>query len=124
MDPTALMQSLMDVVAGIEVTAQDSTEVLSDQVLDHFSRSRVMVLIVANAGSGDAPDVAVGTIFSPSRLIGLHGRTGADRRFESSKLGLHLFFDPMQELHNLSISDLYPIQREQVRLDLSNGPTQ
>src|SRR5258707_5749435 len=113
----------MDVVAGIKITAQDSAEVLSDQLLDHFSRPRVMVLRIANDGSGDAPDVAIAAIFSPPRFIGLHGGTRANLRFERIELGLHLCFHPMQQFHNLPTADRDPMEREEVHLDLSNGQT-
>ena len=82
-----------------------------------------MVLILAHAGSGDAPDVAIAAIFSPPRLIGLDSGTVANLRFERIELGLHLCFHPMQQFHNLANADRDPVQREQVRLDLSNGQT-
>ena len=117
------MQSLMDVVAGIKVTAEHTPKVIPDQARDDFSCPRVMVLIIADAGSGDTPDVAIGAIFSPPRLIGLDRRTGADLHFECIQLGLHLVFESVEQFHNLSAADRDPMQREQVRLDLSNGQT-
>jgi hypothetical protein len=53
--------------------------------------------------------------------IGLDSRTGVDFRFECIEVGLHLGFEPVQQLHNLSTADRDPVQGEQVRLKLSNG---
>ena len=96
----------MDVVAGIEVTAQDSTEVLSDQVLDHFSRSRVMVLIVAHRRRTDTPDEAILAIFSPPCLIGLHGRAGSDLLFEHCHQWFQMSFSTVQQFGDL-VDDLF-----------------
>src|SRR5271167_1653745 len=123
MHPTALMQALMDVVACVKVTAQDSTEVLANQFFDHFPSTRMMVLVVANAGGTHRPNVAIEAIFSPPRFIRLDGWTGADLHFERSEVRLHLGFDPVEQLDNLSTTDRDPVQRKQVRLDLSNGQT-
>src|SRR6266568_2910559 len=120
MHPTPLMQSLMDVVGGIEVEASHSTVVFADQVFDHFPSTRMMVLIIAKRGGTHRPDVAIEAILSPPRLIRLDGRTGANLPFECIELRLHLLFDPMQQFHNLSTADLDPVQREQVRLVLAN----
>jgi len=59
------MQVLMDVVPGVKVTAQDSAEVLANQLFDPFPSTRMMVLVVAKRGSTDCPDVAIEAIFSP-----------------------------------------------------------
>ena len=115
------MQALMTIVAGIEVAAEHADVVRADQLFDHFPFSRMMVLKIADVGRGDTPDVAIRAVFSPPRLIGLHRWTSADLHFERSQLGLHLGFEPMQQLHNLSTADRDPVQREQVDLDLSNG---
>lgn len=123
MDPTALMQSLMDVVACIKVTAEHAAEVLADQLFDYFTPTRMMILILVDAGGTHRPDVAIAAIFSPPRLIGLDRRTGADLLFERLKVGLHLCFHSMEQLHNLSNADCDPVQIEQVGLDLSNGQT-
>ena len=82
-----------------------------------------MVFILTNAGCGDAPDGAIAAIFSPPRLIGLDGGTGAQLRLERIELGLHLCFHPMQQFHNLLNADRDTVQREQVHLDLSNRQT-
>src|SRR6266568_4880987 len=123
MHPTALMQALMAVVACIEITAEYAAEVLTDELFDHFPSTRVMVLKIADARRGDTPDVAIDAIFSPPRLIGLHRRTGADLPFERSEMRLQLCFDPVQQFHHPSTADPDPMQREQVRLDLSNRQT-
>src|SRR2546421_10797601 len=120
MHPTALMQALMTIVAGIEVAAEHAAVVLADQLFDHFPFSPMMVLKIADVRRGDTPDVAIGAIFSPPRLIGLQRWTGADLPFERSQLGLHLGCEPMQQLHNLSTADRDSVQGEQVGLDLSN----
>jgi hypothetical protein len=67
MNPTPLMQALMDVVAGVKIAAQDSLELVADQLLDHFPSAGVMVLVVAHRGSAHTPDVSIEAIFSPSR---------------------------------------------------------
>src|SRR5438128_1139459 len=106
------MQSLVDVVAAIEVTAEHSAEVLPDQVLEHFSCPRVMVLIIADAGSGDAPNVAVASIFTPSCFIGLDRRTRSDCAFEGLQSGLHMLLDPVEQFDNLSDTHLEPMHSE------------
>src|SRR5258708_10448753 len=123
MHPTALMQALMAVVAGIEVTAKHPAVVLTDQLFDHFPATRMMVLLLADAGRAGTPDVAIEAVFAPPRLIGLHRRTGTDLPFERSEVRLHLVFEPVQQLHDLSNADPLPVQGEQVRLDLSNWRT-
>src|SRR5947209_26227 len=113
----------MDVVARIKIAAEHTVEVLTDQLLDHFTSTRMMVLVIANAGSGDAPDVAISAIFSPSCFICLDGWTSADLRFECIELGLHLLLEPVEHLNDLSTADLHPMQCQQVGLELSNGQT-
>src|SRR5260370_3254260 len=115
------METLVDVVCGVEVTSKHSLKVLANQCFDHLPPTRMMILILANAGSGDAPDVAIGAIFSPSRLIGLHRWTGADLPFERIELGLHLVFQTMQQLDDFSTADRHLMDRLQVALDLPNG---
>src|SRR5215472_5923557 len=102
MHPAALMQALMDVVASIEVTAEHAVVVRADQLFDHFSSTRMMVLVIANARGIHRPDVAIDAIFSPPRFISLDCRTGPDRSFERIEVGLHLCFDPMKQFNNLS----------------------
>src|SRR5436305_11892938 len=99
MHPTALMQALMTIVAGIEVAAEHAAVVLADQIFDHFPFSRMMLLKIADVGRGDTPDVAIRAVFSPPRLIGFHRWTTADLPVERSQLGLQLGFEPMQQLH-------------------------
>src|SRR6266516_5740314 len=123
MYPAPLMQTLMDVVPGVKVTAQHAAEIFANQLFDHFSCTRMLVLVVAKCGSTDCPDVAIAAIFSPPRLIGLDSRTSAELPLERSEVGLHVVFEPMQQFHNLSDADCDPVQREQVRLDLANGYT-
>src|SRR5512135_422649 len=117
------METLMEVVSGVEVTSKHTLKVLADQGFDHLPPTRMMVLIIANAGSRDAPDVAISAIFSPSRFISLHGWAGADLPCECIKLRLHLFFDPMQELDDFSTADRDLMHHLQVALDLPNGQT-
>src|SRR5258708_24806729 len=81
------------------------------------------VHLMEDAGRADTPYVATEAVFSPSRLIGLHRRTGTDLPFERIEMRLHLGFEPMQQLYDLSTADPHPMQGEQVRLDLSNGQT-
>src|SRR5437660_5807069 len=97
MHPTALMQSLMDVVASVEVEASHSLKVLPYQLLDHFSGTGVMGLIIANAGRRDAPDVAIDAIFPPARFIGLDRRTGANPGLELLKQGVQLLLDAIEQ---------------------------
>src|SRR2546421_3519607 len=123
MHPAPLMQPLMDVVPGVKVTAQHSAEIFANQLFDHFSCTRMMVLVVAKCGSTDGPDVAIAAIFSPPRLIGLDSRTSADLPLELSEVGLHVFFEPMQQFHNLSDADRDPVQVSQINLDLANRQT-
>src|SRR5258708_16921766 len=82
-----------------------------------------MVRIIADAGRVGTSDVAIGAIVSPPRLIGLDRWTGADLPFERIEVGLHLFFESMKQLNNLSNADHDTMQSEQIRLDLSNGQT-
>src|SRR5260370_31474255 len=119
MHPAALMQALMDVVAAIEVTAEHAIVVLADQLFDHFSSTRMMVLVIANARGIHRPDVAIDALFSPPRFISLDSRTGPDRPFERLEVGLQAYFDPVQQLNNLSPAGPDPLQRQQVRLALS-----
>src|SRR5437588_12771771 len=111
MHPTALMQALMTIVAGIEVAAEHAAVVLADQLFDHFPFSRMMVLKIAAVGRGDTPDVAIAAVFSPPRLLGLRRWTGADLPSERSQLGLHLCCTPMQPLHNLPTAHPDPPRR-------------
>ncbi len=113
----------MDGVARIKIAAEHTVEVLTDHLLDHFPSTRMMVLVIANAGSGDAPDGAIRAIFSPSCFICLDGWTRADLRFECIELGLHLLLESVEQLNDLSTADLHPMQRQQVGLELSNGQT-
>ncbi len=75
-DPTALMQALMDVVAAVEVTAEHALKVTAEQLLDDLSCTGMMVLLIANSGRGNRPDVAIDPVFSPSCLVSLDGWTG------------------------------------------------
>lgn len=113
----------MDSVAAIEVTAKYSTEVRADQLFDHFPFARMMVFKIADGRRADTPDGAIDAILSPSCLISLHRRTGTDLSFERIQLRRQLDGDPVQEFHNLATADGNPVQREQIRLDLSNGQT-
>ena len=55
MDPTTLMQTLMDMVCRIKIAAQHPIVVLSDQLLDDFSRPRMVVFVIADIRCRDAP---------------------------------------------------------------------
>src|SRR5260370_13619259 len=123
MDPTALMQSLMDVVAGIEIAAQHSFELAADQLFDHFACPRVMVLVVTHAGGTHAPDVAIAAIFAPARLISLHRPTGADLLFAGIEGGLHMVLDPMQQFDNLANAHSESMHGQQIVSELPNVPT-
>src|SRR5258708_24507020 len=120
MHPAGLWRALMVVVAAIEVTAEHAIVVLADQLFDHFSSTRMTVLVIANARGIHRPDVAIDALFSPPRFISLDCRTGPDRPFERIYVGLQVYFDPVQQLNNLSTADPDPVHREQVRLALSN----
>src|SRR5437868_4965771 len=108
------MQALMDVVGGIKVTAEYAAIVLSDQALDDFSATRMMILIIADAGRTHTPDVAIAAIFAPARLISLHGRTGTNLLFEGIQVRLHVGGEPVQQFHNLATADGDSMQREQI----------
>src|SRR5260221_6583683 len=123
MHPTALMQPLMHIVGGVEVRAQHSLEVTAQQRLDHLVPSRVMILVIAHRWGTRTPDVAVLAVFSPAGLIGLHRRTGSDRRFEPGQSWLQLRFEPMQDLDDCSTADLESMQGGQIRLDLPHWQT-
>src|ERR1022692_2933800 len=112
------MQSLMDIVACIEVTAEHSNEVFANKFLHHRPATSMMVLIVTNSWGTRCPNVAILSVFSPSRLIHLQSRAGSDLRFEHIETRLHLFFQPMLEVNNRSITDRDSMHRLQVQLDL------
>src|SRR5256885_1760361 len=82
------MPALVTVVAGIEITAQDSREIVTDQLLDDGSRPRVVVFVIAHLRRAHTPNIAVDAIFAPPCFIGLHRRTAADLAFEVIKHGL------------------------------------
>nr|WP_244422599.1 hypothetical protein [Ktedonobacter racemifer] len=71
MRPTALMKPLVDVVPRIKIAAQHSLILVSYQVFDDFSCTRVMVLVVAHGWGTHTPDVSVDPILSPAGFIGL-----------------------------------------------------
>src|SRR6266536_2160075 len=123
MHPTALVQTLMDVISAVEITAEHSLKVLPDQSFDHLSPARMMVLVIADTRRRDAPDVAVEPIFPPSGFICLHCRTGADSAFQRVQLGLQVVLEPMQHLYDLSDADREPVKGLHVHLDLPNGQT-
>jgi hypothetical protein len=117
------MQSLMDIVTSIKVTAEHSPVVIADEGFDDFPSTRMMILVIANGWGARRPDVAILPIFSPPRLIHLQGWTRSDLHFEGIQVRLHLLFEPMEHLHNFSTADGDPVHSEQVRLDLANGQT-
>src|SRR5205807_10089432 len=106
MHPTALMQSLIDIVGGVEVTAQHSLKALAQQLLDHLTASGVMVLVVADGAGTHTPDGAVLAIFSPPRLIGLYRWAGANLLLKRYHHWLQLGFGPVQQFDDLSAADL------------------
>src|SRR5689334_2369243 len=110
MHPTALMQSRIHIVGGVEVRAQYALEVFAQQVLNYFTSPRVVVLVVAHLRRTHTPDIAVLAILSPACLIGLHRWTGTDSRLERLHLWLHLAAESVQHLHNLSCTDLQLMQ--------------
>src|SRR2546421_6064743 len=95
------MQALVTVVAGIEITAQDSRKIVADQLLDDCSRPRVVVFVIADLRRAHTPNVSVDAIFAPPRFIGLHRRTAADLAFEVIEHGLGMLTDAMQQFDNL-----------------------
>src|SRR6266513_2485238 len=106
----SLMQALMDVVPGVKIAAQHSFKVVADQVVDHFPRTRVMVLVIAHRRRADTPDISVEAIFSPTCLIGLYGRAGADLAQESIEAWLGMRTYPVKQLHDFSQTDLKDMQ--------------
>jgi hypothetical protein len=124
MDPTPLMQALVDVVRRVKITAQHPFKRLSQQVLDHFLASRVVVFVIAQAGRIGAPDVAIAPILSPSCLIGLHGGTGSHSRFDRLHFGLHLDRAPREQFTDLSGTDRQSMHALEEQLDLSHWHAQ
>src|SRR5712691_12315592 len=114
MHPAPLMQTLMDVVGGVKITAQHALEVLAQHQLDDFPAARVVILIVAYCWGTHTPDVAVLAVFSPARVIRLHGGTGPNGVFEGGKGRGHRLREPMADLHNLSATDLQAMQGLQI----------
>ena len=80
---------------------------LTIQALDDFPTTRMIVLIIADARRRDSPDVAIRAIFTPARLIGLYGWTGADLPFEGIEVWLHVGFEAVEQLHNLATGKNY-----------------
>src|SRR5260370_39249146 len=107
------MQTLMDVVPGIKIAAQYSLEVLPDQLLDDFSGPRMMVFVIADGGSGDAPDIPIAALFSPSGFIFLHRRAGADLCCEGVEHGLDVLLHSMQQFHEIPQTDGHTVQMPQ-----------
>src|SRR5438105_11584243 len=104
------MQPVMYIVASIKITAQHALIVLPNELLDHFPATRMMVFVIANPGGGNAPDVAIAAIFSPSGFIGLHRWTRTDCGFEAIEHGLCIVLDAMQEFCHLPDTDLKAVQ--------------
>src|SRR5436305_14232287 len=104
------MQPLMDVVPGVEITAQHALEVLPDQLLDHFATARMVVFVIADVRSGNASNIAVEAIFSPSGFIGLHRRAGSDPRFETARDGLRMLPDAMQQFARVAATALMAVK--------------
>lgn len=114
------MQALMDIVARVKIAAQHALELVADHLFDHFSRTGVMVFIVAHGGRTHAPDRAVRAIFAPARFIGLHGGARTDRAFEIIQDGLGMLPHSVQDLHNLANAHLKAMQTVQQLADLAN----
>ena len=121
MHPTALMQSLIDILGGEEVRAENPLEAFAQQVLDDLTASGVMVLVVAHRRRTHTPDVAVLALFSPPCFIGLHGRAGANLLLERSEQWFQVCFGPVQQFDDLPATDLEPMQGGEIGLDLSHG---
>src|SRR5260370_8671161 len=117
------MQSLMDMVACVKVTSQDSAEVFANQFFDYGPAAGMMVLVVAYGWGRSCPDVGIESVFSPSRLIHLDSRTRSDLRFQLIQKRLHVFFQAMVQLNNLSVADRDSMQGTQVQVDLTNRQT-
>src|SRR5207248_3579536 len=120
MHPTALMQSLMDIVGSQEVRAKDSLEAFAQHRFDHFAASRMMILIITQLRGTGTPEVAIASIFSPSRFIHLHRRAGANLLLDLSQLRPQLCCDALCQAYDLSTTDRESMQTHQVRLDLSH----
>src|ERR1700675_2216378 len=112
------MQSLMDIVACVKATSQDSAEVFANQFFDYGPAAGMMVLVVANGWGRSCPEVAIESVFSPSRLIHLDSRTRSHLRFEPIQKRVQLFFQAMVQLTNLSVADRDSMQCTQVQGDL------
>src|SRR5512135_2299900 len=104
------METLMDVVTGVEITSQDSLVVYTNQLFDHFSGAGVMIFIIPDRRGADTPDIAVAPILSPAGLICLDGWTGTDFPLETLKHWLRIRGDPMQEFHQFSQTDWHAVQ--------------
>ncbi len=115
------MQTLMDVVPGIKITAQHALEVLPDQLFDHLSAPRMVIFILPDGRCGGAPDIPVSAIFSPAGFIRLHRRAGADFCFESLEHGLRMLLDPMQQFHELPKTHLKAVEISQHVAKLAKG---
>src|SRR6266567_712905 len=115
--------SRKNIVPCIKVAAQDALEIFPDQAFDYGSCAGGMVLIVAYRRRAHTPDIAILAIFSPARLIGLHGGAGTDREFEIIQDGLAMLPDPVEHLHNLSNAHLKAVQGVQQLSELPNGQT-
>src|ERR1700693_4162017 len=115
------MQTLMDVVPRVEIAAQHALKLLPDQVLDHFSPPRMMVFVIPDRRSGDAPHVYGEAVFSPTRFICLHRWAGADLGLEATEHRLRIFADPMQQFHQFPETDLKAVQIPQHVWKLAEG---
>src|SRR5260221_12550649 len=104
------MQPGMNVVARGEIAAHHALKLLPYQVSDRFPAARMVIFVVADRGSGDAPDVAVAAIFSPAGFICLHRWAGADLCFETREHRLRILCDAMQQFHQFPETDLKAMQ--------------
>ena len=80
-DPATLMQALVNSGARVEITPQNSLEVIADQLLHDFSRPRVVIFVIPDLRSAHTPNIAVDPVFPPSRFL---------RGFFSSAAGFFL----------------------------------
>src|SRR5258708_38085146 len=104
------MHPVVNILPNKKITAQPALIVLPNGLLPPSAATRMMVFVRANHGGGNAPDVAIAAIFSPSGFIRLHRWTRTDCGFEAIEHGLCIFLDAMQEFCQLPDTDLKPVQ--------------
>src|SRR6266567_4088576 len=120
MHPTALMQSLINIVGGVEVTAQHAFKVFAKPRFDDLTATGVMVFVVAQLRRAGTPHIPIDPVFSPPRFIRLHCWTGANLPLEVGQFRFHLCGGPLRQSNDLSTANLEAMQAHQIRLYLSH----